>query len=231
MPLQPATLQSIARIFNALDYRALGAIYCHEGGDAFWEERREPCQKLGIQLAEVLRGRLRPNGRSLYVGAGVAELPMLAMETMELHRTVEAYSLRADEVAVLNAACSGLPFEFQAKDAREARGIFDHLWIVSVLNDPECFPELGALSSGRANPVTFDPASFTIERQAVLALAAGCLEKVARPGLITTSVEEIPWITDWCERQGLACAVEDEDYPTAIVADPTCFIRIGENPR
>jgi hypothetical protein len=231
MPLQPATLQSIARIFHSLDYRTLGAIYCHEGGDVFWEERRVPCQKLGIQLAEVLRDRLRPNGRSLYVGAGVAELPMLAMETMELHRTVEAYNLRADEVTLLNATCAGLPFEFQAKDAREARGTFDHLWIVSVLNDPECFPELGALSSGRANPVTFDPASFTIERHAVLALATGCLEKVARPGLVTTSVEEIPWITDWCERQGLACAVEDEDYPTAIVADPTCFIRIGENPR
>lgn len=231
MPLQPATLQSIVRIFNALDYRALGAIYCHEGGDAFWEERREPCQKLGIHLAEVLRDRLRPNGRSLYVGAGVAELPMLTMETMELQRTVEAYNLRTDEVTLLNAACRGLPFEFQAKDAREARGTFDHLWIVSVLNDPECFPELGALSSGRANPVTFDPAAFTIERQAVLTLAAGCLEKVARSGLVTTSVEEIPWITDWCERQGLACAVEDDDYPTAIVADPTCFIRIGENPR
>jgi hypothetical protein len=231
MPLQPATLQSIVRIFNALDYRALGAIYCHEGGDAFWEERREPCQKLGIHLAEVLRDRLRPNGRSLYVGAGVAELPMLTMETMELQRTVEAYNLRTDEVTLLNAACGGLPFEFQAKDAREARGTFDHLWIVSVLNDPECFPELGALSSGRANPVMFDPAAFTIERQAVLTLAAGCLEKVARSGLVTTSVEEIPWITDWCERQGLACAVEDDDYPTAIVADPTCFIRIGENSR
>jgi hypothetical protein len=156
---------------------------------------------------------------------------MLTMETMELQRTVEAYNLRTDEVTLLNAACRGLPFEFQAKDAREARGTFDHLWIVSVLNDPECFPELGALSSGRANPVMFDPAAFTIERQAVLTLAAGCLEKVARSGLVTTSVEEIPWITDWCERQGLACAVEDDDYPTAIVADPTCFIRIGENSR
>ena len=231
MPLHPATLQAIARIFNSLDYAALGAIYCHEGGDAFWEERRGPCQELGIKLAEVLRGRLRPNGRSLYVGAGVAELPMLAMETMDLQRTVAVYYLRGDEAALLNAARAGLPFEFQAKDAREASGTFDHLWIVSVLNDPECFPELGALSSGRANPVTFDPAAFAIERQAALELAAGCLEKVARPGLVTTSVEEIPWITDWCERRGLACAVEDEDHPTAIVADPICFIRIGETPR
>lgn len=226
--LQPATLHAIARIFDSLDYAALGPIYCHEGGDAFWEERRGPCQILGTKLAGVLRNRLSPNGRSLYVGAGVAELPVLAMETLELNRSVEADNLRADEVTLLNQACAGMPFEFRAKDAREAAGTFDHIWIVSVLNDPECFPELGALSSGRANPVTFDPAAFTIERQAVFALAAGCLAKIARPGLVTTSVEEIPWITDWCERQGIACAVEDEDYPTAIVEDPVCFIRIGE---
>ena len=227
MPLQPATLHAIAKIFESLDYAALGAIYCHEGGDAFWEERREPCRTLGIKLAGVLRDRLAPNGRSLYVGAGVAELPMLAMETLELHRTVEAYNLRADEVSLLNHACAGLPFGFQARDAREAAGTFDHLWIVSVLNDPECFPELGALSSGHANPVTFDPDVFVVERQAVFAVAAGCLEKVARPGLVTTSIEEIPWITDWCERQGIPCVVEDEDHPTALVEDPVCVIRIG----
>ncbi len=76
--------------------------------------------------------------------------------------------------------------------------------------------------------MTFDPAAFIVERQAVLALAAGCLAKVARAALVTTSVEEIPWITDWCERHGLPYVVEDEDYPTAIVQDPLCFIRIGE---
>src|SRR5437867_6166107 len=184
MSLQPTTLASIIRIFESLDYATLGAVYCDEGGDAFWQERRGPCQELGIKLATVLRDRLRPGGRSLYVGAGVAELPQLVMETAELRRTVAAYNLRTDEAAVLNRACAGLPFEFQAKDAREAEGPFDHLWIVSVLNDPECFPELGALSSGRANPLTFDPTTFTVERQAVLALAAGCLEKVARQALV-----------------------------------------------
>lgn len=227
MPLQPTTLHAIAQVFDALDYAALAPIYCHEGGDAFWEERRGPCQVFGTKLAGVLRNRLAPTGRSLYVGAGVAELPLLVMETMDLHRTVEAYNLRADEVALLNHACAGLPFEVRAKDAREAAGTFDHIWIVSVLNDPECFPELGALSSGHANPVTFDPDVFAVERRAVFALAAGCLEKVARPGLVTTSIEEIPWITDWCERRGIPCVVEDEDYPSAIVEDPACFIRIG----
>jgi len=226
--LQPATLQSIACIFDSLDYSSLGTIYCDEGGDAFWAERRGPCQELGIKLADVLLGRLQPKGRSLYVGAGVAEIPALVMETMELRREVAVYSLRAEEVALLNQACKGTPFAFQAQDAQTAAGKFDHLWVVSVLNDPECFPELGALSSGRANPVTFDPATFSREREVVVALAAGCLDKLACPGLVTTSVEEIPWITDWCDRRGVPYVVEDEDYPTAIVQDPVCFIRIGQ---
>ena len=225
--LRQSTLDAIADLFERLDYSSLGAIYCDEGGEAFWEDRREPAQQLGIQFAEVLMGRLTPNGRSLYVGAGVAEIPALIMETLELGREVRAFNLRVSEVTVLNRACQGLPFVFQAEDARMMMDRVDHLCMVSVLNDPECFPELGALSSGRANPVTFNPDMFITERRAVAALAAGCLEKLQPPGLVTTSVEEIPWITDWCDRQGLTYTVEDEDYPTAIVGDPICLIRIG----
>lgn len=226
--LSPGTVKAIARTFHNLNYSSLGRIYCDEGGDAFWEDRRGPCQKLGIKLAEVLRGRLRPNGRSLYVGAGVAELPVLLMETIELGRTVAPYNLRAEEVAVLNAAMRGLPLRFISGHAHSAGGSFDHLWIASVLNDPERFPKVSALSYGRANPVTFDPAAFARERRAVIRLTASCLTKLARPGLVTTSVEEIPWITDWCARQGVGCVVEPEDYPTAIVQDPVCLIRLGE---
>ncbi|MEP6601571.1 MAG: hypothetical protein ABJB49_07130 [Nitrospirota bacterium] len=226
--LQQTTLDAIAHVFDILDYSGLGAIYCDDGGEAFWEERRGPAQQLGIQLAEVLLQRLTPGGHSLYVGAGVAEIPALIMETLELRRAVRACNLRAPEVSLLNLACRDLPFSFQAEDARAVPDTIDHLWIVSVLNDPELFPELGALSGGRANPVTFDPEVFITERRAAAALAAGSLEKLMRPGLVTTSVEEIPWITDWCERQQLVCIVEDEDYPTAIVGDPVCLIRIGD---
>lgn len=227
--LQPRTLASIARVFETLDYTALGEIYCDEGGMAFWEERRGPAQKLGTKLAETLCSRLPPRGRSLFVGAGVAEIPIMIMETMELKREIMAYNLRTREAVLLNQACAGLPFTIQPADARSAEGSFDHMWIVSVLNDPECFPELGALSSGRANPATFDPAAFVVERQAVTSLAARCLEKLAYPGLVTTSVDEICWITDWCARSGVSYVLENEDYPTAIVEDPICFIRIGED--
>lgn len=226
--LKPATRQAIASIFERQDYAALGAIYCYEGGEAFWREKRGPCQRLGTKLAEVLLGRLRTAGRSLYVGAGVAEIPVLAMETMELGREVLAYNLRADEVVLLNQASGSFPFAFLHGDAQAAPGRFDHLWMVSVLNDPERFPHLSALSYGQANPVTFDPIAFTNEREEVVRIAAGCLEKLDRPGLVTTSVEEIPWIVAWCEQAGLPCVVEEEDYPTAIVEDPVCLIRIGE---
>jgi hypothetical protein len=229
--LNPITRRAIAGIFERQDYAALGAIYCYEGGEEFWREKRGPCQRLGIKLAEVLLGRLRPGGRSLYVGAGVAEIPLLAMETMELGRKVVASNLRDTEVVLLNQACKSFPFQFTCGDARKAEGTFDHLWIVSVLNDPEQFPELSALSYGQANPVTFNPPEFERERTEALAITADCMTKLARPGLVTTSVEEIPWITDWCSRNSVSCVVEEEEYPTAIVGDPVCFILIGEEAR
>jgi hypothetical protein len=226
--LHPRTRAAIRTLFTRLDYPTLGRIYCDEGGDAFWKAKRGPCQTLGIKLAEALRGRLKQGGRSLYVGAGAAELPALAMETMELGRTVMACNLRADEVEALNQACNDVPFRFAHQDAGDADGTFDHLWIVSVLNDPERFPELSALSYGRANPVLFDAEAFTKEREQVVALAAHCLRKLRLPGLVTTSTEEINWITDWCLRRNISCVVEPKSYPTATVEDPVCFIRIGE---
>ena len=128
--LRPATVKTIRSVFARLDYGKLGPIYCDEGGEAFWRDRKGPCQALGIKLAEVLLGRLSRGGRSLYVGAGVAEIPLLAMETLELGRTVAPYNLRAEEVSLLNLACDGLPFAFKAGDARGAPGDVDHLWIV-----------------------------------------------------------------------------------------------------
>ncbi len=225
--LKPKTRRVIAQIFARLDYRKLGPIYCDVGGQAFWRDRREPCRRLGIRLAEVLRLRLAPGGKSLYVGAGVAEIPVLAMEVLELTRQVVPCNLRRGEVDILNRACEHLPVRFLKQEAASTRGRFDHLWIVSVLNDPERFPELSALSYGRADPAKFKPRRFEAERKQVQRLASVCLSKVTRPGLVATSVEEIPWITDWCARRSVRCVVEEKDYPTAIVGDPICFIRIG----
>ncbi|MCP9442684.1 MAG: hypothetical protein NNA20_08825 [Nitrospira sp.] len=214
-------------LFELLDYQKLGPIYCYEGGAEFWRAKRVPCQRLGLRLAESLVRKLRRGGRSLYVGAGVAELPCLVAETYDLDRQVEPYNLRRTEVAVLNRACRGTPITFRAKPAERARAPFDHLWIVSVLNDPERFPDLSALSYGNANPVTFHLARFEQQRRLVRVLVGRCLAKLSLPGLVTTSIEEVIWIAEWCHRHNIPYHVERRCYPTALVGDPVCFMWIG----
>jgi len=229
-PLKPFLKKTIANVFSQLDYPALGKIYCDEGGVEFWQDRRGPCQQLGIRIAMHLEQILPPKGRSLYIGAGVAELPMLIVETADLNRSVEPYNLRKDEVAILNKACTALPFSFQTSNALHAQGGFDHIWMVSILNDPECYPEASALSYGRATPATFDADAFKKEQHILHQLVNSCLGKLTLPGLITTSVEEIPWITNWCVKKGVPFRIESKTFPTAIVEDPVCFIHIGEQP-
>lgn len=178
-------------------------------------------------VGQVLLKRLPAVGRSLYVGAGVAELPPLLVELLELQRTVQPYNLRRSEVIALNQACRGLPLKFRAADAGKAPGTFDHLWIVSVLNDPERFPHLAALSYGRAVPLTFDAARFVKERHTLRLLVDRCMSKLRLPGIVTTSVEEANWIADWCHRKRIRYRVERRQFPTALVGDPVCLIRVG----
>ena len=226
--LSASTRQAIASVFDRLDYKRLESVYCYEGGDEFWQKKREPCRRLGMRVAEVLIRKLCPGGRSLYVGAGVTELPALLAESIELQRQVEPYNLRRSEVSILNRACRSLSVRFRAQDASSAAGLFDHLWIVSVLNDPERFPHLAPLSYGRADPVTFDPVQFRKERRIVQAIVDRCMVKLSVPGLVTTSTEEVVWIADWCHRHRIPYHVERKQYPTALVGDPICSIKVGK---
>ena len=221
------TTQQITQTFKALDYQALGPIYCYEGGDEFWEDRRGPCQKLGTAIAKALRDRLPQQGRSLYVGAGVPEIPPLLMESLELQRTVCPYNLRREEVDILNKAAGEDCIPFFWASAESATGTFDHLWMVSVLNDPEEFPNLSVLFSyGRADPMAFNTSAFSSERETGIRLFANCMAKLTRPGLLTTSVEELPWVEHWCHTHHRPYHVEETTYSTALVGDPICFIHI-----
>ncbi|TKS60469.1 MAG: hypothetical protein EWM72_01360 [Nitrospira sp.] len=224
-----ATKALIAKVFAQLDYKTLGRVYCWKGGDKFWHARRKPCLRLGIRIAGALLEKLPCGGRSLYIGAGVAELPALLVEALDCQRQVEPYNLRRSEVAVLNRVCRPLPITFRARDAASVRGRFDHLWIVSVLNDPERFPHLAPLAYGEANPVTFNPVRFQKERRIVQGIVNRCMPKLSLPGLVTTSTEEVVWIAEWCHRHRIPYRVERHQYPTALVGDPICFMRIGRS--
>lgn len=226
--LSGSTRQAIVNVFNHLDYKRLESVYCYEGGDEFWRKKREPCRRFGTTVAEAFVQKLPRGGRSLYIGAGVAELPVLIAESMDRQRHVEPYNLRRSEVTVLNHACRAIPVRFFARDASSARGRFDHLWMVSVLNDPERFPHLSPLSYGQANPVTFNPITFQKERRIVQAIVDRCMPKLDIPGLVTTSTEEVVWIADWCHQHRVPYHVERKQYPTALVGDPICLIKVGK---
>lgn len=225
--ISPVARRAIANVFHRLEYRTLGRVYCYEGGEEFWKAKRNLCRRLGIRVGEALLQRLKPGGRSLYVGAGVAELPALLVESFDLQRDVFPCNLRRSEVVSLNRTSRELPVRFHDKDAAQAKGRFDHLWIVSVLNDPERFPHVAPLSYGRADPVTFNPTLFQKERKIVQSIVDRCMPKLSLPGLVTTSTEEVIWIADWCHRKKIPYLVERRHYPTALVGDPVCFIKIG----
>jgi len=225
--LSKKTTQLIKQIYQSLDYEGLGPIYCDEGGNEFWEDRRGPCQKMGSAIAKALKVRLPPLGRSLYVGAGAPEIPPLLMEHLELNRAVCPYNLRQGEVDILNQARGESGLLYFCGSAESATGQFDHLWIVSVLNDPEEFPNLSVLFSyGRADPLAFDISAFATERETGIRLFANCMAKLTKPGLLTTSVEELPWVEHWCDIHHRPYQIEEATYPTALVGDPVCFIRI-----
>ncbi|MCW5797633.1 MAG: hypothetical protein KIT40_03970 [Nitrospira sp.] len=222
-----AARRAIKAIFSRLDYAQLGPIYCDEGGDEFWAAKRGLCQRLGTKVATVLKGRLKPGGTSLYVGAGVAEIPPLVMEALELDRRVVACNLRRQEVLVLNRACGELPIRFQHLDAGSVTQRVDHLWLVSVLNDPERFPELSVLSYGRANPVTFNAKKFVTQQRIVARLVDRCLSRLTVPGLVTTTVEEAVWVAEWCHRRDIPYRLDERTYASPTVGDPICLIQIG----
>ena len=223
----PATRRAIKDIFARLDYARLGRIYCDEGGDEFWAAKRGLCQRLGIKLANARVSRLVPGGASLYVGAGVAEIPLLTMERLDLGRRVVACNLRKQEVLILNRACAGFPIRFHHQDAGSVKGRVDHLWLVSVLNDPERFPELSALSYGRANPVTFEARKFMPQQRAVATLVDRCLSRLMIPGSVTTTVEEAVWVAEWCHRRRIRYRIDRRTFGSPTVGDPICLVRIG----
>lgn len=226
--IRNSTRRAIASVFERLEYKRLESVYCYEGGKEFWRAKREPCRRLGTKVAEALVRKLPHGGRSLYIGAGVAELPVLIAEAINCGRYVEPYNLRRSEVMALNRACRDIPMRFIARDASSAQGRFDHLWMVSVLNDPERFPHLSPLSYGQANPVTFNPTAFQKERRTVRAIVDRCMPKLSVPGLVTTSTEEVVWVADWCHRHKIPYHVERKQYPTALVGDPICFLTVGK---
>lgn len=218
---------------GALDYAALAEIYCDDGGSDFWEDRRGAVVDLGLSWAAELTARLSSGGRSSYVGAGVAELPALLTEVRDLGRECRVTSLRERECDTLNASLEAVGMadrlRFSAGDAGalDETG-FDHLSVVSVLDDPETYPWVSLVTYGRTSPVELDVGAFEAERTAVRALVAKLCGALTLPATVTTTFEEVPWILDYANQAGLSVEGDETMVETALVGDPLGFLTLRE---
>jgi hypothetical protein len=196
----------------------------------------------GAVWAAALGARLRGGAgpaASLYVGAGMAELPVVLMEALDLGRMVTIANLRRDECAQLDAALREVgvapaTLAFRAEDAVDvarACGPVSHVSVVSVLTDPETYPVCSGLSYGRLPPVLVDLGAFERERASIRALLDAVLGAFALPGLVSTTGDEVPWFLDWAARAPVApeVTVEEDELPSAVVGDPIGFLRIRES--
>lgn len=221
--------QLTARVLDALDWEELGEIYFHWGGAEFWRDRLPRVRTFGVHLGKALLARVRHGGASLWVGAGVAELPVLLAETMLHDRTAVAANLREREVEVLNAglAKAGAELRYVTADARTVDGgPFDHLGCISVFTDPETWPVLSDVAYGRVAPVQLDVERFVAERARARELARELFARLQRPGLITTSAEEVAWFLELAEATGATIEAGDELVETAVVGDPVGFLAV-----
>lgn len=223
----------IEQVYARLDPEKIGEIYCDYGAVDFWRERRDAVSSLGTVWAEALCRRLEAGGKSFYVGAGIAELPAMIAEIRLLNRSVTAVNLRLRECAEINRvlADSGFAAEELRLLPEDASGLslrreYDHLGLVSVLDDPELYPQVSGITYGRLSPVLVDIPALQAERETLNVLVASLLGQLQLPGLVTTSIEEVPWIMHWANEQELRVEADEELLETAVVGDPIGFLRL-----
>lgn len=227
-----AVTQLCERVLERLDWQALGEIYFHWGGEQFWQAKRPKVVELGEALGMRLLQQLPRGGASLWVGAGVAELPVLLAEVLLHGRTVTAANLRLRECEIMNAgllvAAPEVGLRFVAGDARtvEPGRSFDHIGCISVFTDPETWPVISDMAYGRVAPVQLDVARFLSEREAMREVAKGLFVRLARPGLVTTSAEEVAWFLEQAEAHGAIVEASEDLVETAVVGDPVGFLTV-----
>lgn len=236
---------ALSELESELDWRLLGELHCHEGGEAFYppEQRlamREAGLRFAADVAEALEGLPSSSpARSLYLGASVAELAPMLCELAVLGREVALRRLPDAESEELARAFDavgarlGQPMPAISTDvsAPIARGAFDHLWMVSVLTDPQAFPGLhdelyGRQGTERATGVG-DAAD---DRRRAQELVEAALAGLARRALLTTSDEELAFFEAACERAGRELRVPERARLSGVVGDAIRHCGVAPRP-
>lgn len=213
-----------------LDWERLGRAYCEgDGTDFFDDELRERWLDVGLQigatLAEALNGS---RGRSVYVGAALAEVPTMLVESIVLGRDVVWINLPGDEidelarVMQLVAEKFGIALPAPSFESLESlpRGAFDHVWMVSVLTDPDHFPALhDELYERHGTELATGRGSLVEDRERAERLVGSMLELAAPAALITTTDEELEIARSMMEASKSTLNPILADHVSAIVGD------------
>ncbi len=224
--------EALTRLEAELDWTLLGKLYCHEGGEQFFPpEQVLAMREAGLLIASRLGERLRPGGRSLYVGAAVGELVLLLCESLVFGREVFAINLPGPEAEEINRALSAVERDCNFSLPRirfdalaDVPGLFDHGWLVSVVNDPDAFPALHDELYGRRGDLATGRGELAEDRKRANALVDGWLQRLTTHALVTTTDEELPFVVPRAQALGLSIELEEGATLSAVVGDP---IRLG----
>ncbi len=246
-----AFAEAVLGLEDELDWELLGRLYCAEGGEDFFppaqvEAIREAGLRFAADLGAVLpavAGPLGPGGpASLYVGAGVAELIPALGEALVLGRRVVFQNLEGPEgdelkralgaVAVIRAAPLEVLLGPLEDVVPEREAAFGHVWMTSVLTDPEAFPSLHDEAYGRADSGPVRPAVLEREHRLAKRLVARVIDRLEVPGILTTTDEELPFFEAAFLHRGLRLSAPKSARLSAIVGDPvrTSRVSIGVEP-
>lgn len=216
--LQPrvaAFAAALGEVEGALDWDLLGRLYCHEGGEAFFPpEQRDAIRDAGLAFAADLGSLLTPGGASHYIGAAVAELPMILFESIVLERRVHWTQLPGPERDELERVLreAGCP-----EPSTEPSPPFevDHLWCASVLTDPEAFPALHDHLYEREGL----GGDLEADRARAEELVRSALGRVAPPAVLSTTDEEAPLFLAACTARGWRLNLPGQGRLSGVVGD------------
>jgi len=222
---------AVAALDAEIDWVRLGRAYCEGDARTFFDEGlRASILQTGLQLADDVARALVPGPacKSLYLGAAVAEIVPILAERLVLGREVAWLNLPGDETDELARALTlvggrlGLDLPRPITDPIESiePRSCDHLWMVSVLTDPDAFPALHDELYERARgPLATGRGVLTEERARAERLVEQLLARATTTFALTTTDEELDLLRPILARQSLRLDARRKGRLSAIVGD------------
>lgn len=225
-------------LVDELDWALLGRMYCEGDGSGFFDEALvSQVLDTGLELVDGLASGLPRGGtgRSIYLGAATAELPLVCAEALVLGRETRWLNLPGPELDELRRALGAvgaklglkLPQPEASSLATVEDGSCDHLWMASVLTDPDAFPALHDKLYERAGTeLATGRGDEAVELARAKDLSRQLLAKAASSAVLSSTDEEFAILVPEARLLGLEIAVPGSGRLTAIVGDTLRFARL-----